>query len=65
MESYNEICKEQSNWRATRVKQINTWLEQTPKKKKKKIIRVQFVSACPQVYLITQNDKLRAIGFNE
>ncbi|XP_026817433.1 DNA-directed RNA polymerase III subunit RPC5-like isoform X2 [Rhopalosiphum maidis] len=32
VENYNEICKEQSDWWATRVKQINTWLEQKPKK---------------------------------
>ncbi|CAH1732329.1 unnamed protein product [Aphis gossypii] len=32
VDNYNEICKEQSDWWATRVKQINTWLEQKPKK---------------------------------
>lgn len=32
MDNYNEICKEQSDWWSTRVKQINTWLEQKPKK---------------------------------
>ncbi|KAL5237487.1 hypothetical protein ACI65C_004897 [Semiaphis heraclei] len=32
LDNYNEICKEQSDWWKTRIRQINTWLEQKPKK---------------------------------
>ncbi|XP_022181333.1 DNA-directed RNA polymerase III subunit RPC5 isoform X3 [Myzus persicae] len=32
VDNYHEICKEQSDWWTTRIKQINTWLEQKPKK---------------------------------
>ncbi|XP_060846618.1 DNA-directed RNA polymerase III subunit RPC5-like [Rhopalosiphum padi] len=32
VENFNEIYKEQSDWWATRVKQINTWLEKKTKK---------------------------------
>ncbi|XP_060857041.1 DNA-directed RNA polymerase III subunit RPC5-like [Metopolophium dirhodum] len=32
VDNYKEICKEQSDWWTTRVKQINTWLEHKPKK---------------------------------